>query len=468
MNLSRRLFLGSAATAACLSKSLMAIPTEAPLVGTARVKFGVLSDVHLDHPGDEDTFLKALTYFRDAGVDGVIIAGDIANTGRVVQLKRSADSFYKVFPNGKAPDGRRVEQLFVLGNHCVDGWTWGADQKKRADPAYRAQCIGPDRAKAWQQCFNEEFHGVWMKDVKGYKVIGAHWGSFNEVEPFFKAHAAELGKDKPFFFVMHPHAKNSCIGSWAWGNTDQLNKVFAQYPNCIVLSGHSHYTLTDERTVWQGAFTAVNTSSLKYSSVDYNLRDNMPGNGWGYRKFQAGQVTPRLPTGDGRQGMVFTVTDDALRICRREFVYGQSLGDDWVLPLKADPNGPMNFKKRAAARKAPVFPSDAKLDLTDVLTAKKVPCVRVGIPSVVVDRTSRVFDYEVQPVLVEDDVELPLRAKRVMAADYYLPVSKAGRISECWFAKSDFPPQAHVYFEVRPVDCFGLKGAPIRSAVKAF
>ncbi len=467
MTLSRRLFLGST-VASLLPTGVFAIPAEAPLAGTARVKFGVLSDVHLNRPGDEDTFLNALTYFRDAGVDGVIIAGDIADTGRVAQLKRCADTWFKVFPHGKAPDGRPVEQLFVYGNHCVGGWTWGADAKKRNDPAYRAQCIGPDPAKAWRDCFHEEYHPVWMKEVKGYKVIGAHWGAFNQVAAFFKAHEAELGKEKPFFFVMHPHPKNSCMGAWAWGAMNELNAVFEKFPNCIVCSGHSHYTLTDERTVWQGAFTSVNTSSLRYSSTDYNLRDNMPGNSGGYRKANGGHVTPNLPTGDGRQGMVFTVTDEALRIARREFVYNQSLGDDWVVPVKASVNGPMNFKTRASQRKAPEFAPGAQVALDDVVTKKKVPCVRVAFPSVILDRARRAFEFEVLPVLVEDDVELPLKAKRVMAADFYLPLAKAGRVSECWFAKSEFPPAGHVRFEVRPIDCFGNKGARLVSAFRQF
>lgn len=469
MTFSRRCFLTSAAAAAFGSARLFAVPTEAPLDGTARLKLGVLSDVHLNRPGDEDTFLKALAYFRDAGADGVVIAGDIADTGRLEQLRRCAAAWRQVFPDDKAPDGRPVARLFVLGNHCMDAWTWGASAEKRADPAYRAACIGPDPAKAWDACFHEPYAGVWMKDVKGYKVVGAHWGSFDQVPAFCAAHADELAGGKPFFFVMHPHAKNSCLGPWAWGATGQLNAVFEKFPNCIVLSGHSHYSLTDERTVWQGAFTAVNTSSLRYTSDDYNLRDNAPGNSGGYQGANGTRVTPRVQTGDGRQGMFFTVTDDALRIRRREFVYDQSLGDDWVLPLTADPQGPMNFKTRAAQRGTPAFAADARVTLSDVATGgdKPQPCVCVAFPSAVVDPACRVFEYEVQPVLVADDVELPLRAKRVLATDFYLPVSQAGRATACWFAKDELPKGGRVRFEVRPLECFGHKGAPIVSDLRS-
>ena len=96
---------------------------EAPK-GAPNVTFGVLSDVHLERRGDEDTLIKALEYFRDNGADGVLIAGDIANTGRIEQIERAANCFWRVFPNGKAPDGRHVEQLWVYGNHDVCGWAW--------------------------------------------------------------------------------------------------------------------------------------------------------------------------------------------------------------------------------------------------------------------------------------------------------------------------------------------------------
>jgi len=38
--------------------------------GAPNVSFGVLSDVHLERRGDEDTLIKALEYFRDNGEDG--------------------------------------------------------------------------------------------------------------------------------------------------------------------------------------------------------------------------------------------------------------------------------------------------------------------------------------------------------------------------------------------------------------
>ena len=129
-NVSRRGFLAGAVAATGTFAIGGGSPRTARPTAAPNMSFGVLSDVHLEKKGDEDTLVKALEYFRDNGADGVMIAGDIANTGRIEQIERAARCFWRVFPDGKAPDGRHVEQLWVYGNHDVArwGWTKGKDE----------------------------------------------------------------------------------------------------------------------------------------------------------------------------------------------------------------------------------------------------------------------------------------------------------------------------------------------------
>ena len=94
MTFNRRGFLtGAVSLAGVTTLSHSRLLAAAAAVGEPRLKFGVLSDIHLYEPGDEDTFIKALEYFRDHGADGVLIAGDIAHTGGYGQLKRCADAW---------------------------------------------------------------------------------------------------------------------------------------------------------------------------------------------------------------------------------------------------------------------------------------------------------------------------------------------------------------------------------------
>ena len=122
--LSRRGFIGGFAAlgafAGCRS-GFFAAEGERPLL-----RFGVVSDVHVRLAAggkglaagyDTETLEKTFAYFRDRGADAVMIAGDMADKGLLGELKAVADAWYRVFPDDCAPDGRKVERLFVFGNH---------------------------------------------------------------------------------------------------------------------------------------------------------------------------------------------------------------------------------------------------------------------------------------------------------------------------------------------------------------
>ena len=466
---SRRFFLGGCASLGALAgRRVFAAPHAA--LPKANLRFGVVSDVHVRNDSDHDssTFKRALAYFRDNGADAVLIAGDIADRGRISELRYAADAWYSVFPDDKAPDGRHVEKLFVYGNHDVLAWKWGRKKEELADPKLAAEAIGytPESiASTWESCFREKYEPIWIKEVKGYRFVGCHWGCADGLEAFMSAHAAELKGPRPFFYTQHAHPKDTCIGTWAWGHDDGTStRVLSAFPNCVAFSGHSHYTLTDERTVWQGAFTSVNTSSLRYTSLDYNLRENASGNSYGYKGLKSRGANAGLKTYNGRQGMLVEVGDDALVIHRREFIWGEDLGDDWVVPIPASAGGPMNFRRRAAARKAPEFAPGAEVK-ADVVSEEKGKLVEVSFPAALPVDKCRVFEYEVAAVIVEDDVEMTVASRRVLAPDFFLPKSKCGMAGVCRFGLEELPPEAHMRFDVYPVECFGKKGLPVSSGV---
>ena len=461
---SRRFFIGSclAASASAGCSTVKRIVSSKPIA-----KIGVLSDIHLKVPGDEDTFLKALEYFRDNGADGVLVAGDISDTGKISELKRAADAWFKIFPNGKAPDGRKVEQLFILGNHDRWGWRGGLKEEQLNDPAILADALGASYEsikKAWEDCFHEEYSPIWMKNVNGIAVIGAHWGLCDDhgklMEKFFAENGKRLNPQLPFIYTQHDHPKNTCMGAWAWGHDNgTATRVLSQYPNAVVFSGHSHYSLTDERSVWQGEFTSINTSSLKYSSKDYACRENVGSNSYGYRGEKRKHATTRINTSDGRQGMLVSVFEDRLEIERREFVYGESLGPDWVVPIPARTNGPMSFQSRALKRSAPEFPADVEIGVCLKETQEGKKSIEVSfLPAHAVDGC-RANEYEITATLVEDDFDLIQAQRRLLAADFYLPESQCGKENVCVFSFNELQLKGRYVFSVRPIECFGKKGA---------
>ena len=97
------------------------------------LRLGVVSDTHIRNNGKTannyvggttGTFRAALEYFRDKRVDAVVIAGDMADTGKIAELMRVGQTWQEVFPDCKGLDGARVEPVFVYGNHDRYAWKW--------------------------------------------------------------------------------------------------------------------------------------------------------------------------------------------------------------------------------------------------------------------------------------------------------------------------------------------------------
>ena len=458
--LSRRGFFGSMGAFSLLAGTRLAHAEATALSGEPDVRFGVLSDVHLNHsrPDDHDTLVKAFEYFRDRGVYGVIVAGDIADCGRISELRRFADAWKSVFPGDRGLGGRHVEKLFIYGNHDIWGMHWSI--KKDPELARKEGIAFTDErpAQVWEEVFGEPYSDFWIKNVKGFAFIGGHWtkkDQFDGLEAFLAAHAKEIDPAKPFFYTQHSHPKDTCIGPWAWGRDNGAStRALSKHPNAVAFSGHSHYPLTDERTVWQGAFTSINTASLRYCSQDLSLRENLIGNAHSFTGEKRKHLMKPLETSNSRHGMLVSVYGELLAIERRDFVSGRSLGDDWTIrvPCRED----RSFAARAKERSAPQFAADAKVEV-----AVENGLLAVHFPAAKTVKKCRVFEYEVTATLVEDGVDLVQAQRRVVANDFHMPESPEGAPGVCLFSPDELPIKGHTVFSVRPLECFGRKGAPI-------
>ena len=501
--ISRRWFIGGAASFGAFGGCRF-FSGDDVASGAPRLRFGVVSDIHIvlrAAPGEAETlrnneltFVRTLEWFRDQGVDGVVVAGDMADHGTLEQLAIVAEAWNRVFPGDRAPDGRRVERLFVYGNHDLGGVPYAKrSMKGMSDEEIAKKIIYPDPKAAWEGAFHEQFVPIWEKEVKGYRFVGAHWWSMqgcnghcekfnNGIADWYAAHAKSIDPALPFFHIQHPHPLNTCYGSWAWGRDAGLStKALSAFPNAVALSGHSHYPLTDERSLWQGEFTSVGTSSLRYTGMPYN---EFPGYGFantgsigpGAREAEAAKLQSRIANPyDCRQGMLWSVYDDRIVVRRREFMSGLDLGEDWVLPLPAAESKPFAFAERAKKIGVPEFPAGAALSAERVkaktrgVSAKgsspavkpvEKDCLKVVVPAAVAKDGARVYYYDVKAAAAGGK---PV-TRRVIAEGFNHGVrhARASLATECVFALDELPKGA-VRFEATPVNCFGRRGRALVS-----
>ena len=465
----RRNFLKTSVAATALaSLDFPALASKVKSYGKVRLKVGVLSDIHVANKATEACFLKALNYFKERRVDAVLIAGDLIDDGLMPEYRVVVDDWYSVFPDDKYPDGKKIERLIVYGNHEIEGHKYKGARSHHSPEVLQRDIILPVKEKFWEECWHEKFQPIYMKEVKGYKFIGAHFVNMQYIpglDEYMKSIEDQLPKDKPFFYFQHVHPKGTCSSPWVWGMDDGAStEVLSRYPNVIAFSGHSHTTLTDERVIWQGAFTSVGTGSLKFM-VPLGGRENS-------KVFASTEKVPaQMPVLSGNKGhhaQMMTVYDDYIVLQRHEFENDEDLGT-WVIPLKGNAK-PYSFELREKTEKAPQFYGNEKVTVGERVPGKdrygeEQDQVTVEFPVAVShDGFPRPLDYEVQIEEEGVDVFKAVLTKRVFSNTYFFGEKKdSEQPVKCVFSVRELPMDKKFRFAVRPCNGFGRKGEPIYS-----
>ena len=462
IQISRRNFLGGAAAlvgaGGCRS---LGIGGPKP-----NIVFGVISDIHITTPESTAEFRKALEYFRDRKADAVVVAGDLSDWGLKSGLKYVADAWYSVFPNDRAPDGRKVEKLFCTGNHDYDGWWYGDMTLDMHVQGYSEnEALSKlGMKKCWEEAFNEPFAAIRRRTVKGYDFISAEWnegkGWSKEAEAWFAQNGSTLDPKKPFFFFTHEPLGGTTSCSMRNGpSISALKKM----PNAVAFSGHCHWTLNDERSIWQGEYTAVAVPSMSYTSIPKGYE-----NGSDVRNGKSMLSMPIIPARENlleAQGYLVSVFDDRMEIERRDFEEGVEAAPAWIVTPPEGPASRYAFENSSKRTPVPQFPKGASVNTyTSNFETRNFSWtikVMVEFPSAKACK-GRVFDYEVRAEMENGTVAL---TKRFLAPAFYRLESAEPAVQRFAIDARELPENGKYRLRVYPRNCFGAAGNPIQSAV---
>ena len=482
---SRRDFIGAlGATGAFAAVGLKGGAEEVD-PGRVRMRFGVLSDIHISTHRQLPYFEKTLRKLDEWKVDAVLACGDLADYALRPQLKLVADTWFKVFPNGNGSDGRPVANLMHYGDHDMqdDRYVDYEDAVKEwPDKAFRhAEVIRTLGAKkVWEECFHEEWAPIVLKEVKGYSFVLSHFTKGEPGNPygnnvpglkeFLAAHAFDPAK--PFFYSQHRIPKNTACGPLVDGQEDgTTTRIFADYPNLIAFCGHCHMNGAYEKSIWQGAFTCVQVPSLRYCATQAGRENGYCGQDRPPEvPVQPSKMMGALPSGRTSQGFLCTVCERAVVIRRWDFHYDLPLGPDWVIPISSfalpTERRPFAFANRAKAVPAPAFPSGAEVKLSWTRGRDRAKTehemVSVSFPPATAV-APRADDYEVTVEMKEREVERVFLQKRVYSSRYLFAEKMDDQPVVCLFARDELPDGWPVRFTVRPLNAFGAKGEPIQT-----
>ena len=481
----RRTFLGCGLGFGAVFATQGLAPFAVAPKGRLRMTFGLLADVHVTDRTQLPYFEKALRKFDDWKADAVLACGDLADYGLVQQLKLVADTWFKVFPGGKGSDGRPVANLLHYGDHDMATWYVDRPEAKALcpDDAERKASLlfeGDNRAKAWETCFHEPWHPIELKTVKGVPFVLSHFTRGEQgnrdgnnvpgLEAFLKAQAFD--PKMPVFYSQHRVPKDTACGPYAWGQDDgTVTKIFSRYPNLIALCGHLHHAGNCELNVWQGPFTCIQVPSLRYSCTLAGRENGYSGNDRPPRP--PVQTMPQFPSHSNNihQGFFCQVYEDALVVRRWEFTHDAALGPDWVIPFSsfAQPaeRRPFAFASRARSLPVPEFAPDAKVAVSRTRAKNRLnelrDMVAVSFPPAAQTADGlRADDYEVTLEMHDFGVVKILSQHRVFSSRYTHPAKMDTAPVVCLVDAAEFPTdRRELWLSVRPVNAFGVKGAPI-------
>lgn len=455
--------------------------------GQVRMTFGVLADIHITDCAQLPYFEKALRKFDEWKVDAVLACGDLADFGLRQQLQLVADTWFKVFPDGKGSDGRPVVNLLHYGDHdLADKYVDREEAKDLCpDDGVRHNSLifdGDNRRRFWEECFHEPWQPIVRKDVKGYPFVLYHFSRgtpdnlSGQYVPGLKDFLAkqEFDPRKPVFFSQHRIPKGTACGPHSWGqDAGETTEIFSHIPNLVAFCGHAHVAGNCELNIWQGAFTCIQVPSLRYAITlagrenGYCLSDRPPR--------PPVQTMPQFPSQRNgiHQGFLCRVYDDALVVRRWEFENDGALGPDWVLPFSSfalpAASRPFAFEMRRKDFPIPQFASNAKVTLAHVKADNRLGELREMVavsfpPALQTSEGLRADDYEVTLEMFDFGIVKVLSQHRVYSPRYTHPAEMDTEQIVCLVDAAEFPADRRVVMvSVRPVNAFGVKGEPIKT-----
>lgn len=454
------------------------------------LRFGVLSDLHLLDPalglpeGATRTALlrTALARFRDRGVDGVLVCGDLTNNGFLTELEEVARVWFEVFPKGRLPDGRRVANLLLYGDHDMEGRIRKGERVRRL---YEERGLavppgldeGDNRSAVWERLFGEPWEPLRRVGVKGFDFLLRSFApEYMGRSPGLAEAVAAVRADhpgRPFFYAQHRTIPGTCrFRDHVWGAEDgagDCRRVLDGCPDGVAFFGHTHSSLADEQSAWQGGFTAINAGGFVNAAVPRG-RENSTAISWLADDPAPFSQMRSVQAAAAHDAMVVSVEGRRLCVERLDVETGLPLGPDWEIETGAEAIAHGDFcnaARAASAGPAPQFPPGAAVTFEDLpdgadRSGAPVPQLRVHFPRAEKQPGGlRVFDYRVRVESLAHGQPRLIAEKRVLSPGINRPEALDAEPPCCVFSRAELTAPGPLRFSVAPANAWGQEGAAV-------
>ena len=324
------------------------------------VRFAVTSDTHIRPSSDPlngydqlAALMESVYAYSEAQpynkLDGIFFIGDNTNRGA-----QSEQTYFFKYVKEHLKEGTAFRA--VLGNH--EFYANGYDYDGDAGPAEFMKYSGWDAVD-----FHEELDGYHIIMVSMNKYASYSYFSDTKLAWLKQEIEAAIADDpnKPIFVMQHMSPYDTMKGSTGTGSDKKLRNLLDHYPQVINFSGHTHVSLSDPRSIWQGSFTALNTGSLAYLNLPIM---GVTNSGKGLDK-EGGWSSSAGNQGDRNGRLYYMVEINAehtVRILTCDMYTNAVICEPYII----DSFDPAEFKytpARKAAAEKPVFGADDSLQI---------------------------------------------------------------------------------------------------------
>ncbi len=272
--------LSSQSVEAMLPENHDYIPSGDPLMS-----FIVLSDTHVlssDTANENIIFKDMLSdvreYFPD--VEGIFINGDNAQSNKTADSTSALDTQLDKIESYRESICPDVPIFMGVGNHDL----WPNDMFDAAKNVFLNAVTLPDGSHPTSLNYDfwlGGYHFVFLGDDDGAKPDPTYTKLSDEtLEWLDETLAEDYDAGKPTFVFLHQAISNTVAGSLTdfgqeWDgvvNAIEVKRVLRKYPEAILFSGHSHYSMDSVGNAYPGGDifpTAFNTASLSRAKIHY-------------------------------------------------------------------------------------------------------------------------------------------------------------------------------------------------------
>lgn len=429
----KRNFSGMLAATLLIGTMPAAMAWEAPAVdgwqeagreGVA-ARFFVGSDTHIGRGGADEKVANALDVFYqvDPQADGVLFVGDLTDSGSEAQYDRLMSII------NESDLGAAGKVVLSMGNHDMGG---GIDRFESKTGQESSEVL--------------DLGGITV--IKMTPVGGSNYtGDYDMV----KAALEQADPDEPVIVMGHhgirdtAYVTNEWYGNYGEGTDRDLTQLFEQYPQVIHISGHSHSTLEDARSIYQDdGYTAIQDSTIgAYFENESGKVDPVTGQASTY-PYDADYSSQAL--------RVDVMEDGTVEIYRMDLTEGTYMyeSEPWVFDGGNDGERPYTEERTSSA--APSFAEGSVVTVSDVTGDSMV----VHFPTAAEatgDNADMIHEYWITLTNTADQSKVV----RKVFSDYY----KEDRQSEMSVKITDLNGNTTYSIQVEAVTSFDAISNPI-------